>query len=201
MNRGEKLALFLGMLSGDGCLSIKHSGEGYRDYPIQFWNNDEKIVRLFDQLFFDLFEIHGRISSRKREKRQEIWEFLKHSHKIVNELRAIGFPEGVKRDVLRVPKIIFQGSNNEKISFIWGLLITDGCVRESGAISFHLGSKLFLEDFSNLISQVIGVRKPIKEFIQKEKYHSYQLYLNKDEGLALLSNVPTCDNGTRAVLR
>ena len=38
MNRKEKLAIFLGMLSGDGCLPIKHNGEGYRDYAVQFYN-------------------------------------------------------------------------------------------------------------------------------------------------------------------
>ena len=44
MNKKEKLALFLGMLSGDGCLPIKHSGEGYRDYVIQFYNCNKDLV-------------------------------------------------------------------------------------------------------------------------------------------------------------
>jgi hypothetical protein len=81
MNRSEKLALFLGMLSSDGCLSISHDGAGYRDYPIQFYDNDKEKVEIFGQLFFELFGISGRISSRRRENRKEIWEFLKKSHK------------------------------------------------------------------------------------------------------------------------
>ena len=52
MNKKEKLALFLGMLSGDGCLSISHNGEGYRNYPINFCNTNKEIVKLFDDLFF-----------------------------------------------------------------------------------------------------------------------------------------------------
>mgnify|MGYP001559461746 CR=1 FL=1 len=80
MNKKEKLALFIGMLSGDGCLSIKHNGEGYRDYPIDFCNTDKSKVTLFDNLFYDLFGIRGRISSRKRAKnRKRIWHFLQAS--------------------------------------------------------------------------------------------------------------------------
>jgi len=33
MNKDEKLALFLGMLSGDGCLSLSHNSRGQKDYP------------------------------------------------------------------------------------------------------------------------------------------------------------------------
>ena len=201
MNKEEKLALFLGMLSGDGCLSIKHNGEGYRNYPIQFCNTNKTIVELFNKIFFELFEIEGKISSRKRENRKEIWEFLKHSRNIVEELKKMGFPEGVKRDILRVPQQIINGSDNQKKYFMQGLMITDGSFKKYGGMRFHLGSKKFLEDISVMLKSLINEHKPVKEYVQKEKYLSYQLYLNKDEGLALLSNVPTCDNGTRAVLR
>ena len=60
MNKKEKFALFLGMLSGDGCLPIGRNSEGFRNYAIKFCNTDEKLIALFDSLFFDLFEIHGK---------------------------------------------------------------------------------------------------------------------------------------------
>jgi hypothetical protein len=190
MDRGEKLALFLGMLSGDGCLSIAHNGEGYRDYPIQFYNNDEKKVRHFDQLFFDLFGIHGHITSRTRNNRKEIWEFKKISRNIFEEIKSFGFPEGIKRDVLRVPSIIKNGTNNEKLLFIQGMLITDGYTTDK-LIRFHLGSKLFLEDLSELIAEFIGKKKEVKEYTQREIYKSYQLSLNKVEKELLLSHCGT----------
>src|SRR3989344_3952672 len=115
MDRGEKLALFLGMLSGDGCLSIKHNGEGYRDYPIDFCNVEQEIVLLFNKLFYDLFKINGNIYSRQRQNRKVIWTFCKYSRKIVEELKALGFPEGVKRDVLRILLLVKGGTNNEKL--------------------------------------------------------------------------------------
>lgn len=186
MNKKEKFALFLGMLSGDGCLSIKHNGEGYRDYPIDFCNTDREIVGLFDNLFFQLFKVRGSIYTRKRKGRKEIWNFQKHSVEIVTRLKAIGFPEGVKKDVLKVPNLIFEGSENEKRCFIWGLLITDGSLKKNRGIMFHLGSKRFLEDLSKLIKSITGRAPAVKEYSQKNKYKSYQLYLNKEERQILL---------------
>lgn len=81
-----------------------------------------------------------------------------------------------------------------------GVIITDGSLKNKRGIMFHSGSKLFLEDISVLISEFIGVIKPLKEYTQRKVYKSYQLYLNKVERQLILSNLPTCDNGTRAVL-
>src|SRR3989304_4808136 len=142
MNKKEKLALFLGMLSGDGCLPIGHNGEGYRDYPIDFCNTEKSKVLLFNKLFTDLYRLSGKISSRQRPNRKLIWHFRKHSVKIVKKLLKLGFPEGVKRDVLRIPKIILKGKAKEKLAFIYGVLITDGSVNDN-RILFHSGSKLF----------------------------------------------------------
>jgi hypothetical protein len=180
MKKSEELALFLGMLSGDGCLSIAHNGEGYRHYPIQFWNTDKTIIRQFDDLFLSLFGIRGNIQSRKRPNKREIWEFKKTSRKIYEKIKEIGFPEGVKRDILRVPEMIKKGTKKEKIAFVNGVIITDGSLKDRG-ILFHSGSKLFLEDLSLLISDLTNTLKPVKEYVQRGKYKSYQLYLNKDE--------------------
>ncbi len=201
MSRGEKLALFLGMLSGDGCLSIGHNGEGYRDYPIQFCNTEKEKVLLFDSLFFELFGMHGTIRSVKRaDNRKEIWDFCKYSHKIADELKKLGFPEGVKRDLLRILPIISEGNKKEKLAFIYGVIITDGSVGDR-RILFHSGSKLFLQDLSKLICEFTKREKPIRGYIQREKYKSYQLCLNKIEKKVLLSEMPTWDNGTPPVLR
>ena len=200
MNCEDKMALFIGMLCGDGCLSISHNGEGYRDYPIQFYNNCEQVVRLFDHLFFELFGVEGTICSRMRPNRKEIWEFKNTSVGIARAIRKLGFPEGVKRDVLRVPNVILQGGKTAQICFLLGLLMTDGCIRKNGIISFHMGSKQFLEDISVLLVNFIGMKKPVKEFLQRERYKSYQLYLNNAERLILLSHMPTWDNGTPPVL-
>lgn len=182
MNKKEELALFFGMLCGDGCLTRSHNGEGYRVYPIDFVNTDKNKVIIFNRLLNNLFGIKGKIYPRKRKNRKLIWTMRKHCRNVYEEIKTLGFPEGVKRDVLRIPALIKKGTKNEKIFFVKGLIITDGSIKKDGGILFHLGSKLFLEDLSNLIKDIIKIKKPIKEFMQLNKYKSYQLYLNKMEG-------------------
>ena len=89
---------------------------------------------------------------------------------------------------------------SEKFAFIEGVLITDGCIRKNKTIIFHSGSKLFLEDLSELIGEFIGEVKQIKEYIQRERYKSYQLNLNKKETELLLSQLRLWDNGTQLAL-
>lgn len=201
MNKKERFALFLGMLCGDGCLSIKHNGEGYRVYPIQFCSGKQSEVELFAYLFKKIFGIEGRVSSRTREGRKEIWGFLKHSRKIFEYLRDFGCPEGKKKYTLKVPTSIFNSSKIEKKLFILGFAICDGYFNKSNGIMLHLGTKRFIEDLNLLISSIIGYKKEIKECKQNGKYSSYQLYLNKAEKELILSDMPRWDNGTPSVLR
>lgn len=201
MNKKEKMALFLGMLSGDGCLPIKHSGQGFRDYAVGFWNTEREIVELFSNLFSELFGVEGKIYFEDRKNKKRLFQFCKYSKKIVEEIKNMGFPEGVKRDVLRVPEIIKNGKDGEKIAFFVGFLITDGCYRkERKSILFHSGSRVFLWELSELISEFTGNIKPIREFTQREIFKSYQLSLNKEETRIILSKMPTWDNGTPAAL-
>jgi len=201
MNKKEKLALLLGMLAGDGCLPIKHSGEGYRDYAVQFYNADRKIVRLFSDTFYELFNSVGKIRYSDRKNKQRLFEFCKYSKDVVNKIKKLGFPEGVKRDILRIPAYIKKSSKMEKSSFVLGVIITDGSIRKRGDILFHSGSKLFLKDLSNLIESIIKIRKKVIEYTQREKFKSYQLNLNIPEAVKLISSMPTWDNGTPIALR
>ena len=200
MTKGEKLALFLGMLSGDGCLSIAHNGEGYRNYPIDFCNTEKDKVEMFAQLFKELFSKTGVIHSYKRaEDRKEIWSFRKHSVEIAEYLKSLGFPEGVKRDSLRVLSIIENGTERERLAFIYGVAITDGSIKPRRGVMFHSGSKLFLEDLSRLFVGLNMPPKIVKKYSQGNgRFFSYQLYLNKQEKEVVLQ--PGWHNGTASVL-
>src|SRR3989338_8354793 len=98
MNKKEKLALFLGMLSGDGCLPIKHSGQGFRDYAVQFYNTDEELVNLFNSLMLDLFGKAGKVHHEDRPNKKRLFFLCNHSKKMVGEITKMGFPEGRKKD-------------------------------------------------------------------------------------------------------
>ncbi len=186
MNK-EDLALFLGMLSGDGHLCIRTKKEGYQNFSVEFCNTDIKIVKLFDELFYRLFNTKGNFHSRIRENRKEIFEFRKYSKDIFDYISSLGFPIGVKRDRLRILPVILNGTNREKELFLKGVLMTDGYIRKNGTILFHSGSKLFLIDLSKLIEELFGTRAEIKEYLQREVYFSYQLSLNKNESQKIIS--------------
>lgn len=191
MNKKEKLALLFGMLSGDGCLPIAHNGAGYRDYKIVFCNTNIKLVRLFANTFQDVFRIEGTITKQDRPNKKRLFYFTKYSKEVEQQFVAWGFPEGIKRDVLRIPQFIKEGNKKEKFAFIRGVLITDGSLRRRGDILFHSGSRLFLKELSKLISEFTGTNKPIREYVQREVYKSYQLNLNMQETKKILLNMPT----------
>ena len=198
----EDFALFLGMLCGDGHLCIRTKRRGlkiYHDYYTGFCNTDKRIIEIFADLFYKIFEVKGHFYPRDRPNRKRIYEFHSYSKETFNKISSLGFPVGVKRDKLKIPNIIFNGSKRDKINFFLGVLITDGCIRKNKTIIFHSGSKLFLEDLSKLIEELFKVKKDIKSYTQREKYLSYQLNLNKEESRRILS-VPLSHNGIAPVL-
>lgn len=197
----ESLALFLGMLCGDGNLCIKNKKRKYglyHDYCTQFCNTNKEIMGLFSKLFFELFGLKVNIYSRKRDGRKEIFDFTSYSREVFNKIKEMGFPVGVKRDKLRIPEIIKRGSEIEKIYFLWGVFLTDGSLKKGG-IFFHTGSKVFLEEISDLIYSLFGTRKNVKSYKQREIFISYQLSLNKEESRKMLS-MPPSHNGIASVL-
>ena len=195
LKKSKDLALLLGMFASDGCLSIKHNGKGYRDYPIGFYNTNQEYVKLFHKLFYELFKIDGNISCRKRENKKDLWEFLKHSvkiYKLINQDFEIYC--GKKALNVRIPSFILTGTKKIKKHFFLGLLITDGGIRKKGGIIFHLASEGLLLDLKQLIKEVWGFDKPIKHYIQREKFHSFQLNLNKKESHLILTQMPPSHN-------
>ncbi len=202
MSDKEDLALFLGMLSGDGHLSLHHKKRKsgiYYDYYTGFCNTNKEIMVLFGDLFFKIFGVKGHFYPRDRMNRKRIYEFHSYSREVFDKISSFGFPVGVKRDRLKIPKFILTGSNREKEFFTIGLLITDGSVKKGGSILFHSGSKLLLEDLSVLFEDLFGVKRRVKEYLQRGKFFSYQLSLNKQESQKLL--MPPAHNGRAPVLR
>lgn len=66
------------------------------------------------------------------------------------------------------------------------MIITDGVIRKSGSVLFHMGSKQFLEDVNQLVFKLFGVEKTVKGYVQKGKFYSYQLTLNKENAQEIL---------------
>ncbi len=194
LKKSKDLALLLGMFAGDGCLPIKHNGERYRIYPISFYNTNKKYVKLFSDLFTKLFVIKGKIRSRERKNKKILWEFEKYSvelYKMINEDFEIAC--GKKALNVRMPSFILKGKNILKKNFFLGLLLTDGGIKKTGEIIFHLASKGMLNDLKEIINDLWDFNVQIKEYVQREKFRSYQLTLKRKESSIILQE---CRRGT-----
>ena len=190
----EKLALLLGMFAGDGCLSFKHNGEGYRNYPIAFYNTNYEYVVLFRDLFFQLFQIRGKIFCRTRENKKPLWRFEKHNKKIALLLnQKFEIPFGKKALSVFIPSSIKKNSDSVKKHFLLGLLITDGGIRKNGSMIFHAASKRLIDDVSWLIFEIWGIRKQTKTY-QQGKFTSYQINLNISESHKVINDLPLWHN-------
>ncbi|MAG79176.1 hypothetical protein CMI40_02260 [Candidatus Pacearchaeota archaeon] len=184
----KKLALFLGMLCGDGCLTINTKSKGgYKTYAICFSNSNRDLMINFQDLFLKVFEVKGNHYTEFRESRKVTYSFRSYSREVFDRIVSLGFPIGLKKYKLRIPQIILNLSREEKILFLKGFIITDGSIRAQGNVLFHVATKKFLEDISNLIYELFNLRKPIKKYVQKGKYLSYQLLLNKKEAQEILN--------------
>ena len=195
IKKSNKLALLLGMFAGDGCLPIKHNGEGYRNYQIAFFNTNKQYVELFEQLFFELFAIKGKIFKRYRSNRKPLWRFEKYSKKLAilfNEEFEIPF--GKKALSVFIPSFIKNGDDMLKKHFFLGLSITDGGIRKDGSMIFHAASEKLIQDISVMINDIWGIKKIFKKYLQRNKYVSYQLNLNSKESQKILYSLPRSHN-------
>jgi len=118
LKQRPELGLFLGLFVGDGGLSFKHNGEGYRIYPISFYNTNIDLVELFHSLFFNLFNIKGNIRSRDRKNKLKLWEFEKYSKDIYAILnQEFEIPYGKKALNVKIPSFILSSSDEIKKNF------------------------------------------------------------------------------------
>ena len=185
----SKLALYLGMIIGDGHISNRNNGFGYPTYSINFYNTFEGYVQLIYNLHKELFGEEGKINSRKRINRKRIYDFCKYSRSSFDFLTSeMKIPFGRKCDIVRIPKFIFNSSNSVKIYFFLGLFLTDGGL-SGNKITFHMASKSLLFDLSRLIKEIWGFESKVIEVVQKRKYFSYQLNLKKKESNTILNQI------------
>lgn len=187
---GKELALLLGMLCGDGCLvETIRKNKKYKFYSTRFYNSNLDLMKNFDNLFLEVFGVKGNYYPEKTRvgKKKVSYTFRSYSREVFNRMAALGFPVGLKKYKLRVPSVIWDSGEKEKLFFLKGLVLTDGSIKKGGDIVFHMASKRFLEDVSDLIYEIFDSKRQIKEYLQKEKYLSYQLRINKKDSQRILS--------------
>ena len=188
LKKSEDLALLLGMFVGDGCMSIGHNGFGYRTYPIAFVNTNKEYVELFKRLFYKIFQVKSSFFLNRIKNKKDLWHFQKCSLEIYNLFnKEFEMPMGKKSAIVRIPSFISNGDVDVKKHFFLGYLITDGCLRKEGGMIFHCSSKNLVDDLKILIQSVWGFERNVREFVQRGKFFSYQLTLNKTQSNVVLA--------------
>ena len=89
---------------------------------------------------------------------------------------------------------MFVGDLEIKKYFFLGYLITDGCLRKEGGMMFHSSSKNIMYDLKYLIKPVWGFESNVRELMQRGKFFSYQLTLNKTQSNIALTQLPRWHN-------
>lgn len=168
-----KLALFLGIHTGDGSLGGgKNNLTRWRCFlgskETGLAQNIKKVIK---QLFFS----SPKIIRKKNHMILHIYNKL-----ITVTLTFYGYPIGKKSRTVRVPKqILRSNSQNIIVSFLSGLLATDGYVGVTKQgypiIEFSTSSKFLADDLSNLLKKIkiepkIDVFNSPGSYTKREKF-------------------------------
>ena len=146
--QSESFAEFMGVLSGDGCLSrasylVCVTCDGVLDYLY--------VTRVVIPLFKDLFGIVPKL--RSQNGAVHCWVYSKN----LFEFLSNKFPVGKKKNKLCVPSWIIK-NRKYSIAFIRGLFDTDGGVHRHHKNSIQLGftssSQSFLLQVFNLMEKI-----------------------------------------------
>lgn len=115
------ISYWMGLLIGDGCISIDKSGRKNR---IQFTNQDQDLIDSFKKYAKEYF-IDDDISDRVKKGMTHELEYT--NKKLVYFLLECGFTKTNALDK-KIPSVINKSSIGCVSSFLSGLMDTDGCI-------------------------------------------------------------------------
>lgn len=147
-NMSPQLAYIIGALYGNGC-SDKRKSTG----RIRFSHQSLDVLNHIQDLSENLFGIRGTISSDSpnRHELALVNTALYDWFKVNNLLKPCK-----SKDLYRIPLVLRSSSRESILSFICGLIDTDGCVRESGAMSVDSASEKFIRSMQQ-IAEAVGL--------------------------------------------
>ena len=175
MNLSNKLSEFLGIIAGDGSLSVYNKGY---DYKVQISGNKTEDLPYFDHLrkmAYNLFKIEPKIKIREDEIRLTINR--KH---VLEELEKHGLKRGKKARTIRIPRKVKE-KKNYSIYFLRGLFDTDGCITfkkeklDYPVIEFRCASKNLIKDIS-IILKKLKISYCTYNSIRNTPFGEFQVY-------------------------
>ncbi len=171
----KDLALFLGILWGDGWISKREVAEKKWNWRIGIVEDDIPLIKHFIILTEKVFSIKSKIHDRKTYleayfNSRIVYEFLN---------KIYGFPDGKKIGRLYIPKVIAD-SNELVSSFLAGVFSTDGkfvVYRDYPRIGVDSATLIFIEDIKNTLIK-LKFKPTFYTWNRKKGNKLYGLYLS-----------------------
>lgn len=183
----KDLFYMVGLIMGDGSLPIKFSGNGGRQYEIYIEKANYPFIKgVVEPLLRRLFQIKNIKIIRELHNINKIRYRVFFKSRIVYEFltKIFDIPAGKKSHVIRFPMALSELSIKEKMAFFAGLVDTDWGRIRWNRFGTHMSSRGLSDDYKMLFRK-LGLELKIKKYIQKNKYISYQCYMNKGDELKL----------------
>ncbi len=170
----EDLSYLVGFITGDGCCPyvFRDSKKDYRDYKITISKEDKNCIYRVSNMINDLFGVETKPFKNRHEP--NLWQLYfksKYAYRLMT--RIFELPEGKKAKIVKMPKLIKQYSEKNKLAFIKGLVDSDGCIhiyrhmtrKKSGKVYHYSRLKLQLRLRSKKLIH------DITEVLRKLDYH------------------------------
>lgn len=163
----KEMAIFLGLVLGDGMI---------KQNSVRFYNNDEKMLNLFEDLLYRLFSLKA-----KRTLANKVKCSMVESSILVKFLKYFGYPEYKKSRGCFVPESIFRSSASVFKPFLGAYFACDGYFHEEKAeIEYSTASKEMQKGLSYLFLR-LGIVVRTKEKIYKG-FRQFRLFISgRDE--------------------
>ena len=130
--KDTKLAYFVGLLIGDGCIAQSHNG--HKSYHVTYTSTDKELSEAFATLGKDIFGLDG-ATSRKTTENKPLWNVrfcAKRMH------QWLWKETGGKR---KAPKWIVNGTNEVMSAFIRGFADAEGGVTDTNTTNVVIAQK------------------------------------------------------------
>lgn len=143
----KNLAYWMGLVVGDGCLSINKTRRKQR---VSFVSEDQDLLETFKAYLIDSFVIDKNEHIGVRLRKNNTYEIEYYCTKLISYLLQCGFTKTTALDK-SIPKIIKCASKDNVVAFLQALYDTDGCVYVQGKgnsceIAFNTSSKVLAKE-------------------------------------------------------
>ena len=171
------LSYIIGLLIGDGCLTI--------DGSIILSCADESVYYKYERIMKELF---GNNISIKRKKNKNI-DYVIHSVEVYDYfVYSLGLTNHKSLDK-KIPEIILKASKDNQLAFINGYFDSDGFITKKGCAIFNSASKELLIQLKYMLMNMGYITEYYTYFNEKYGKNYYRLTLAARESYHLFKDV------------